>query len=46
MRGRALGGKRLQIDFASRECQDAFFEHLSKQAPKWDRYVPNEPTLC
>ncbi|KAF0308176.1 Protein split ends [Amphibalanus amphitrite] len=37
MRGRALGGKKLQIDFASRECQDAFFEHLSKQPLRCER---------
>lgn len=28
MRGRILGGKRLQVDFASRECQTAFFEKM------------------
>lgn len=31
MRGRMLNGRKLQIDFASRECQAAFFDHLSKQ---------------
>lgn len=30
MRGFTLRGKKLQIDFASRECQDAFFEKLEK----------------
>lgn len=28
MRGRVLGGKRLQVDYASRECQQVFFEKL------------------
>ncbi|XP_055949424.1 protein split ends-like isoform X2 [Argiope bruennichi] len=28
MRGRILQGKKLQVDFASRECQTAFFEKL------------------
>lgn len=31
MRGRVLNGRKIQIDFASRECQVAFFDHLSKQ---------------
>ncbi|KAB7505123.1 hypothetical protein Anas_10013 [Armadillidium nasatum] len=31
MRGCILGGKRLQVDFASRECQVAFYENLNKQ---------------
>lgn len=31
MRGRMLNSRKIQIDFASRECQAAFFEHLSKQ---------------
>lgn len=30
MRGFTLRGKKLQIDFASRECQDTFFEKLAK----------------
>uniref|UniRef100_T1J4C3 Msx2-interacting protein n=1 Tax=Strigamia maritima TaxID=126957 RepID=T1J4C3_STRMM len=45
MRGRALGGKKLQvgIDFASRECQMAFFEKLEMSGQMlpgdrpWDR---------
>ncbi|KAI0215300.1 hypothetical protein LSAT2_032681 [Lamellibrachia satsuma] len=28
MRGRALAGKKIQIDFASRDCQIAFFESM------------------
>lgn len=31
MRGVSLRGRKLQVDFASRECQDAFFVHLEKQ---------------
>lgn len=43
MRGRMLNGRKIQIDFASRECQAAFTEHLSKQGPSvpadrpWER---------
>uniref|UniRef100_A0A1B6D8R2 Msx2-interacting protein n=1 Tax=Clastoptera arizonana TaxID=38151 RepID=A0A1B6D8R2_9HEMI len=32
MRGVALRGRKLQVDFASRECQEAFYDHLEKQA--------------
>ncbi|CAN7987612.1 unnamed protein product, partial [Ixodes pacificus] len=28
MRGRVLGGKKLQVDFASRECQTSFFDKI------------------
>ncbi|XP_076626956.1 uncharacterized protein LOC143344622 isoform X6 [Colletes latitarsis] len=31
MRGAALRGRRLQVDFASRECQETFYEHLERQ---------------
>ncbi|CAD6998331.1 unnamed protein product [Ceratitis capitata] len=31
MRGATLRGRRLQVDFASRECQDAFYDKLEKQ---------------
>lgn len=47
MRGRALGGKKLQIDFASRECQMAFYEKMEmtgQQIPTdrpWDRREQN-----
>lgn len=41
MRGAAIRGRKLQIDFASRECQEAFYSHLEKQAGSsdkpWDR---------
>lgn len=30
MRGVTLRGRKLQVDFASRECQDAFFDKLEK----------------
>ncbi|XP_054269118.1 protein split ends-like isoform X4 [Macrosteles quadrilineatus] len=31
MRGVAVRGRKLQVDFASRECQEAFYDHLEKQ---------------
>ena len=31
MRGRMMMGKKLQIDYASKESEDAFFEHMVKQ---------------
>lgn len=37
MRGVQLRGKKLQVDFASRECQEAFYEHLEKQGTTNDR---------
>lgn len=37
MRGVQLRGKKLQVDFASRECQEAFYEHLEKQGTANDR---------
>jgi len=43
MRGMAVRGRKLQVDFASRECQDAFFAHLEKSGSNaagersWDR---------
>ncbi|MPC13982.1 Protein split ends [Portunus trituberculatus] len=50
MRGRVLNGRKIQIDFASRECQAAFSEHLSKQGPSvpaerpWERReIEKEP---
>ncbi|XP_025411729.1 protein split ends isoform X2 [Sipha flava] len=30
MRGSIMKGRRLQVDFASRECQQGFYEHLDK----------------
>lgn len=32
MRGATLRSRKLQVDFASRECQDAFYEKLEKQS--------------
>ncbi|XP_037024616.1 protein split ends isoform X3 [Bradysia coprophila] len=32
MRGVTLRGRKLQVDFASRECQDAFYDKLEKQS--------------
>lgn len=32
MRGATLRGRKLQVDFASRECQEAFYDKLDKQA--------------
>lgn len=46
LKGRLLNGRRLQVDFASRECQNAFFEklELSGQAVPpdrpWERRTP------
>lgn len=31
MRGTTLRGRRLQVDFASRECQESFLERLEDQ---------------
>jgi len=31
MRGVVVRGRKLQVDFASRECQEAFYDHLEKQ---------------
>lgn len=30
-----LRGRRIQIDFASRECQEAFFERIEAQRESW-----------
>lgn len=37
MRGVPLRGKKLQVDFASRECQETFYEHLEKQGSICER---------
>ncbi|XP_030745422.1 protein split ends-like isoform X3 [Sitophilus oryzae] len=37
MRGFMLKGQKLQVDFASRECQECFFERLEKQGATLDR---------
>ncbi|KAJ9592197.1 hypothetical protein L9F63_001313, partial [Diploptera punctata] len=47
MRGVLLRNRKLQVDFASRECQEAFYEHLEKQGQAvggerpWERYDSN-----
>ncbi|PSN39346.1 hypothetical protein C0J52_21870 [Blattella germanica] len=47
MRGVLLRNHKLQIDFASRECQESFYEHLEKQGQSiggerpWERYDSN-----
>ncbi|XP_069682779.1 protein split ends-like isoform X5 [Periplaneta americana] len=47
MRGVLLRNRKLQVDFASRECQEAFYEHLEKQGHAvgaerpWERYDSN-----
>ncbi|KAL9925945.1 spen family transcriptional repressor split ends isoform 3-T6 [Glossina fuscipes fuscipes] len=40
MRGATLRGRKLQVDFASRECQDAFYDKLDKQtaSSRFNRY--------
>lgn len=42
MRGFAVKGNKIQVDFASRECQESFFEHLEKQGTVLDRPVFEE----
>ncbi|KAF5270738.1 hypothetical protein FQA39_LY01476 [Lamprigera yunnana] len=37
MRGVNMRGRKMQVDFASRECQEAFYEHLEKQGHSTDR---------
>ncbi|XP_063915832.1 protein split ends-like isoform X3 [Zophobas morio] len=37
MRGFSVKGSKIQVDFASRECQESFFEHLEKQGTVLDR---------
>ncbi|RZF37011.1 hypothetical protein LSTR_LSTR004699 [Laodelphax striatellus] len=36
MRGVCLRGRKLQVDFASRECQEAFYDHLEKQSNSFE----------
>lgn len=37
MRGVNMRGRKMQVDFASRECQEAFYEHLEKQGHPAER---------
>ncbi|GJQ73489.1 hypothetical protein Trydic_g13846 [Trypoxylus dichotomus] len=37
MRGVPMKGRKIQVDFASRECQEAFYDHLEKQGHSTER---------
>ncbi|KRT84470.1 RNA binding protein, partial [Oryctes borbonicus] len=37
MRGTPVKGRKIQVDFASRECQEAFYDHLEKQGHAAER---------
>lgn len=37
MRGVNMRGRKMQVDFASRECQESFYEHLEKQGHVTER---------
>ena len=32
MRGVTFRGRKLQVDYASRECQETFYDHIEKQS--------------
>lgn len=42
MRGFNLRGRKIQVDFASRECQESFYENLEKQGHTTERPVFEE----
>ncbi|XP_039315476.1 protein split ends [Solenopsis invicta] len=44
MRGAALRGRRLQVDFASRECQETFYEHLERQGNASEKPWDSRPS--
>lgn len=44
MRGAALRGRRLQVDFASRECQETFYEHLERQGVAGEKPWDTRPS--
>ncbi|XP_077264649.1 uncharacterized protein LOC143898799 isoform X2 [Temnothorax americanus] len=44
MRGAALRGRRLQVDFASRECQETFYEHLEHQGNTSEKPWDSRPS--
>ncbi|XP_018299715.1 protein split ends isoform X1 [Mycetomoellerius zeteki] len=44
MRGAALRGRRLQVDFASRECQETFYEHLERQGNTSEKPWDSRPS--
>lgn len=43
MRGVTLRGRKLQVDFASRECQDAFYDKIEKKNPVTPERTVFEP---
>lgn len=43
MRGVTLRGRKLQVDFASRECQDAFFDKIEKKSAATPERTVFEP---
>ncbi|XP_034950926.1 protein split ends isoform X2 [Chelonus insularis] len=44
MRGASLRGRRLQVDFASRECQETFYEHLERQGVTGEKPWDSRPS--
>lgn len=44
MRGVVFRGRRLQVDFASRECQETFFEHIERQANNSEKSWDSRPS--
>lgn len=44
MRGVVLRGRRLQVDFASRECQETFYEHLERQGNSSEKPWDSRPS--
>ncbi|EFN80740.1 Protein split ends [Harpegnathos saltator] len=44
MRGVVLRGRRLQVDFASRECQETFYEHLERQGNTSEKPWDSRPS--
>lgn len=44
MRGVTVRGRRLQIDFASRECQETFYEHLERQGNTSEKPWDSRPS--
>ncbi|XP_044596918.1 protein split ends isoform X2 [Cotesia glomerata] len=44
MRGASLRGRRLQVDFASRELQESFYEHLERQGVTGEKPWDSRPS--
>ncbi|XP_050446025.1 LOW QUALITY PROTEIN: protein split ends-like [Cataglyphis hispanica] len=44
MRGVTVRGRRIQIDFASRECQETFYEHLERQGNTSEKPWDSRPS--